>query len=139
MVRRAAIFGCNYAGSSHALHGCINDAHAIYEMLVYAYQFDPQASALAVGAITTVQMLSISSCSTTMAFRMPSSGYVTLLSMDLLSGCLMACTRVPQLPHRILPECKPQVQTVTTSLQPIIVACSLMLCGCMDAEHLDAD
>ena len=42
MVRRAAVFGCNYAGSAHALHGCINDAHAIYEMLVYAYQFDPQ-------------------------------------------------------------------------------------------------
>ena len=44
MVRRAAVFGCNYAGSAHALHGCINDAHAIYEMLVYAYQFDPQVS-----------------------------------------------------------------------------------------------
>ena len=38
------MFGCNYAGSAHALHGCINDAHAIYEMLVYAYQFDPQVS-----------------------------------------------------------------------------------------------
>jgi len=39
------VFGCNYAGSSHALHGCINDAHAVYEMLVYAYQFDPQVRA----------------------------------------------------------------------------------------------
>lgn len=45
MARRAALFGCNYAGTSSALHGCINDVRAVHEMLVYAYQFDPQVSA----------------------------------------------------------------------------------------------
>jgi Caspase domain len=42
MARRAALFGCNYAGTNNALHGCINDVRAVHEMLVYAYQFDPQ-------------------------------------------------------------------------------------------------
>lgn len=42
MARRAALFGCNYAGTKNALHGCINDVRAVHEMLVYAYQFDTQ-------------------------------------------------------------------------------------------------
>jgi Caspase domain len=45
MARRAALFGCNYAGTKSALHGCINDVRAVHEMLVYAYQFDPQVGA----------------------------------------------------------------------------------------------
>ena len=42
MTRRAVLFGCNYAGTNNALSGCINDVRAVYEMLEYAYQFDPQ-------------------------------------------------------------------------------------------------
>ena len=47
MARRAALFGCNYAGTKSELHGCINDVRAVHEMLVYAYQFDPQVGKLA--------------------------------------------------------------------------------------------
>ena len=47
MARRAALFGCNYAGTNNALHGCINDVRAVHEMLVYAYQFDPQVGVTA--------------------------------------------------------------------------------------------
>ncbi len=42
MTRRAVLIGCNYAGTNNALSECINDVRAVYEMLEYAYQFDPQ-------------------------------------------------------------------------------------------------
>ena len=51
MVRRAALFGCNYAGTNNALHGCINDVRAVHEMLVQAYQFNPQVTSLAAGSV----------------------------------------------------------------------------------------
>lgn len=42
MAKRAALFGCNYAGTNNALHGCINDVTAVKEMLLFAYQFPEQ-------------------------------------------------------------------------------------------------
>jgi Caspase domain len=55
MARRAALFGCNYAGTNNALHGCINDVRAVHEMLVYAYQFDPQVGGGAQPAFITLR------------------------------------------------------------------------------------
>ena len=38
--KKALIVGCNYTGTSHKLHGCINDVHNIKDRLTSKYKFE---------------------------------------------------------------------------------------------------
>lgn len=51
--KRALVIGINYYGSDNKLNGCVNDAQAIYHLLVTQYNYDPANVLLLVDSPTS--------------------------------------------------------------------------------------
>jgi len=55
MTKRALLVGINYPGTSHALRGCVNDVHAILDLLTTHYGFDQNNIGVLTDELATTQ------------------------------------------------------------------------------------